>query len=103
MHFKISTLINIIALRIKMNFEKTTMDYLFCVERQAEEILVDKSEIVALDKKRNDNRMAIRAIMNNNMPQNKIWLAVGPLLVKVTESKAKDMLQEGTVIILVKN
>ncbi|XP_050540020.1 p53 and DNA damage-regulated protein 1 isoform X1 [Daktulosphaira vitifoliae] len=86
-----------------MNFEKTTMDYLFCVEKQAEEILVDKSEIVALDKKRNDNRMAIRAIINNKMPQNKTWIAVGPLLIKVTENRAKEMLQEGIKVILVEN
>ncbi|XP_050540021.1 p53 and DNA damage-regulated protein 1 isoform X2 [Daktulosphaira vitifoliae] len=82
-----------------MNFEKTTMDYLFCVEKQAEEILVDKSEIVALDKKRNDNRMAIRAIINNKMPQNKTWIAVGPLLIKVTENRAKEMLQEDQILL----
>lgn len=78
-----------------MNVEKTTMEYLFEVEKQAEKILVDKSEVVALDKKRNDNRMAIRALINNKTPQDKTWMAVGPCLVKVPCEKAKNMLQEG--------
>lgn len=78
-----------------MDFEKTTMDYLFHVERQAEKVLVDKSEIIALDKKRNDNRMAIRALTNNKISQEKIWIAVGSILVKVSNERAKKMLQEG--------
>lgn len=82
--------------------EKTTMEYLFRVEKQAEKILVDKSEIIALDKKRNNNRMAIRALMNNKMPQDKIWMAVGPCLVKVPCEKAKNMLKEGIYFVFIK-
>lgn len=82
-----------------MNVEKTTMEYLFEVEKQAEKILVDKSEVVALDKKRNDNRMAIRALINNKTPQDKTWMAVGPCLVKVPCEKAKNMLQEGIFLL----
>lgn len=78
-----------------MDFEKTTMEYLFRVERQAEKILVDKSEIVALDKKRNENRMAIRALTNCKTPQDKTWIAIGSILVKVSKEEAKNMLQEG--------
>ncbi|XP_050441823.1 p53 and DNA damage-regulated protein 1 isoform X2 [Adelges cooleyi] len=82
-----------------MDFKKNTMEYLFCVEKQAEEILVDKSEIIALDKKRNDNRMAIRELLNSKTPYNKTWIAVGPILVKVTNDKAKEMLQEDQLTI----
>lgn len=78
-----------------MDVEKTTMEYLFRVEQQAEKILLDKSEVISLDKKRNNNRMAIRALMNNK-PQEKTWLAVGPCLVKIPCEKAKTMLEEGT-------
>lgn len=78
-----------------MDVEKKTMEYLFQVEKQAEKILVDKSEIIALDKRRNNNRMAIRALINNKTPQEKTWIAVGPCLVKVSIEKAKDMLQKG--------
>lgn len=78
-----------------MDFEKTTMEYLFCVERQAEKILVDKSEIIALDKRRNNNRMALRALKNSQAPHEKTWMAVGPCLVKVSCEKASNMIQEG--------
>jgi len=79
-----------------MNIENKTMEYLFHVEKQAETILVDKSEIIALNKIRNNNRMAIRALMNCKVPQEKTWMAIGPCLVKVSCDKAKNMLLEGT-------
>lgn len=78
-----------------MSIEGKTMEYLFRVERQAEKILVDKSEIIALDKIRNNNRMAIRALMNCKMSHEKTWLAIGPCLVKVSCDKAKKILLEG--------
>ncbi|XP_026812367.1 uncharacterized protein LOC113553302 [Rhopalosiphum maidis] len=80
-----------------MNDEKTTMEYLFQVERQAEKILLIKSEMVALDKSRNSNRMAIRALTNSEKPEDKIWMAVGLSLVKVSVEKAKNMLQADQV------
>lgn len=83
-----------------MNDEKTTMEYLFQVERQAEKILLNKSEMVALDKSRNSNRMAIRALTNCKTPEDKIWMAVGLSLVKVSVEKAKNMLQAGTPIFM---
>lgn len=81
-----------------MNNENTTMEYLFQVERQAEKILLSKSEMVALDKSRNSNRMAIRALTNSKNREDKIWMAVGLSLVKVSVEKAKDMLQAGITI-----
>jgi len=78
--------------------ENTTMEYLFQVERQAEKILLYKSEMVALDKSRNSNRMAIRALTNYKTPEDKIWMAVGLAMVKVSVEKAKTMLQAGTPI-----
>lgn len=80
-----------------MSLEEVTMEYLFRVERQAEKILVDKSEIIALDKIRNNNRMAIRALMNSKIPQDKTWMAIGPCMVKVSCEKARTMLQEGII------
>ncbi|XP_060837170.1 uncharacterized protein LOC132919520 [Rhopalosiphum padi] len=80
-----------------MNDEKTTMEYLFQVERQAEKILLNKSEMVGLDKSRNSNRMAIRALTNSKKPEDKIWMAVGLSLVKVSVEKAKNMLQADQV------
>lgn len=80
-----------------MNDANPTMEYLFQVERQAEKILMDKSEMVALDKSRNSNRMAIRALTNCKTPEDKIWMAVGLSLVKVSVAKAKNMLQADQV------
>ncbi|VVC40716.1 Hypothetical protein CINCED_3A002495 [Cinara cedri] len=77
-----------------MDVEKTTMEYLFRVERQAEKILVDKSEIIALDKIRNNNRMAIRSLTNYKIPQAKTWMALGPIMVKVSHENAKKLLEE---------
>lgn len=81
-----------------MNDENTTMEYLFQVERQAEKILLNKSEMVALDKSRNSNRMAIRALTNCKTPEDKIWMAVGLSLVKVSVEQAKNMLQAGILM-----
>jgi len=78
-----------------MNTENKTIEYLFIVEKQAETILVDKSEIIALNKIKNNNRMAIRALMNCKTPQDKVWIAIGPNLIKVSYDKAKNMLLEG--------
>jgi len=83
-----------------MNDEKTIMEYLFQVERQAEKILLAKSEMIALDKCRNSNRMAIRALTNCRTPEEKIWMAVGLSLIKVSVEKAKNMLQAGTSILI---
>lgn len=80
-----------------MNNENTTMEYLFQVEKQAEKILLSKSEMVALDKSRNSNRMAIRALTNSKNTEDKIWMAVGLSLVKVSVEKAKNMLQADQV------
>lgn len=84
-----------------MDVEKTTMEYLFRVERQAEKILVDKSEIIALDKRRNNNRMAIRALINcKTSHDNKTWMAVGSCMVKVPIKKAKTLLEEGILCLI---
>lgn len=88
--------------KLIMDVEKTTMEYLFRVERQAEKILVDKSEIVALDKRRNNNRMAIRALINCKTPHDyKTWMAVGSCMVKVPIKKAKTLLEEGIFCLII--
>ncbi|CAH1408355.1 unnamed protein product [Nezara viridula] len=62
------------------------------VEELAEEILRDKSEVVAIDRRRNENREGIRALLK--MKEEKVWMAVGPLLVRLPKEKAKTMLNE---------
>lgn len=60
------------------------------VEMKAGEILTDRQEIVALDKRRNDDRVGIRALEKDKFK--KTWITVGPLLIKMPSDKAKELL-----------
>ncbi|KAF6208247.1 hypothetical protein GE061_016699 [Apolygus lucorum] len=62
------------------------------IENVANEILRDKSEIVALDKRRNSNREGIRALMKEKKKTS--WMAVGPVLIKLRTEKAKTLLEK---------
>uniref|UniRef100_A0A0A9YK80 p53 and DNA damage-regulated protein 1 n=1 Tax=Lygus hesperus TaxID=30085 RepID=A0A0A9YK80_LYGHE len=62
------------------------------IEHVANEILRDKSEIVALDKRRNGNREGIRALMKEKKKTS--WMAVGPVLIKLRTEKAKTLLEK---------
>ena len=57
-----------------------------------EEILHDKQEVVALDRRRNQNREALRALYQSG---GKTWLTLGSLLVKMPGDKAKELLEQG--------
>ena len=67
------------------------------IEELAEDILRDKCEVVAIDRKRNDNREGLRAL--TKMSEKKIWMAIGPLLIKLPKAKAKNMLIEDQKIL----
>ena len=67
------------------------------IEEAAEEVLSDKQEIVDLDRKRCQNREAIRAMSHLNhagAPPNQ-WLAMGNCFFKLPQDKAKNLLQQG--------
>ena len=68
--------------------------YLADVEEKAEDVLADKQQIVDLDKKRNMNREALRAIQNGVAAPNasKTWLNFGGLFIKVKATSAANML-----------
>jgi hypothetical protein len=67
--------------------------YLEEVEVLGEEIVRDKQEVVALDRRRNQNREALRALQHQDC--DKTWLTVGSLLVKMPVNKAKELLERG--------
>jgi hypothetical protein len=69
------------------------LEYLEEVERLGEEIMRDKQEVVALDKRRNQNREALRALQHQDFE--KTWLTLGSLLIKVPTNKAKELLEQG--------
>lgn len=70
------------------------LKYLTEVEEKAEAVLADKQQIVDLDKKRNMNREALRAIKNGLAAPNtrRTWLNFGGLFLKVDSSVATTML-----------
>ncbi|CAG5018167.1 unnamed protein product [Parnassius apollo] len=63
-----------------MNDQARTLKYLVSVEKLAEEILCDKQEIVMLDKRRNHNREALRALTKSS--QCKCWVTIGSVIIK---------------------
>ena len=70
------------------------------IESAAEEVLANKQEIVDLDRKRHQNREALRAIEKSCQnhwkgEDSKTWIAMGNSFFKLPSSKAKSMLQTG--------
>ena len=74
------------------------------IEEAAEEVLSDKQEIVDLDRKRCQNREAIRAMSHLNhagaattttsSSSSSQWLAMGNCFFKLPQDKAKTLLQK---------
>lgn len=66
------------------------------VEEKAGEILTDRQEIIALDKRRNNDRVGMRALQKENCE--KIWITIGPLLLKMPSKIAEELLIKGIFI-----
>lgn len=64
-------------------------------EEVADKILVNKQELVALDKRRQQTREAIREIDKNCIDDKKIWTTIGSMLVKLKKEKALELLKNG--------
>ncbi|CAL7946549.1 unnamed protein product [Xylocopa violacea] len=60
------------------------------VEEKAGEILTDRQEIIALDKRRNDDRVGMRALQKENCK--KTWTTIGPLLLKISSKTVEELL-----------
>lgn len=76
-----------------MENPKKSIQHLTEIEEKAEEILCSQQEIVALDKRRNATREALRAISKSQ--DKKVWMTLGSLLIKVDKAKAEAMLKKG--------
>lgn len=74
-----------------MNDQAKILTYLISVEKLAEEILSDKNEIILLDKRRNQNREALRNLTKS--PQNKCWATIGSILVKHEVTSIRKLLE----------
>lgn len=74
-----------------MDNQAKTLTYLVAVEKLADEILSDKQEIILLDKRRNQNREALRDL--TKAQQKQCWVTVGSVLVKHNLESTKLLLE----------
>ncbi|CAG9783034.1 unnamed protein product [Diatraea saccharalis] len=74
-----------------MEEQQKVLNYLVSVEKLAEEILSDKREIIMLDKRRNENREALRELTKSQQVKN--WITVGSVLIKHNLEATKSMLE----------
>jgi len=75
------------------NEHERLLEHLEKVENKAGEILTDREEIIALDKRRNDDRVGMRALQKQS--HDKTWITVGPLLLKMPSKAAEELLEKG--------
>ncbi|XP_063994786.1 p53 and DNA damage-regulated protein 1 isoform X2 [Diachasmimorpha longicaudata] len=73
-----------------MKEQREMLQYLQKLEEKGGEILTDRQEIVALDKRRNDDRVGMRALQKQK--SDKCWITVGPLLLKMNSDEAEELL-----------
>lgn len=76
-----------------MENPEKSLQYLQELETIGEEILADRQEIIALDRKRNETREGLREL--KKIESEKIWFTLGPLLVKHPTNKVKELLKKG--------
>lgn len=77
---------------MKTDAEKT-IEILEASERVADKILVNKQEIIELDKRRQANREALREVRKSD--ERKHWISVGCILVQMPKDKATGLLEKG--------
>lgn len=81
-----------------MDGTQKTMELLIASERMADQILQNRQECVALDKRRQETRVAVRDL--TKCDDKKTWITVGSLLVKMSKEQALDLLMKGEKILL---
>lgn len=62
-------------------------------EELADKILANKQELTVMDKRRQENREALRLIEKSNEP--KAWITIGSILVKMKREQAIELLKKG--------
>jgi len=79
------------------------MEHLSAVEEMAEEILSDRQQIVNLDRKRNHNREAMRALTNEIrkevVAEDKSWVCFGNMFMKMDKKEVHKQLIEDQVLL----
>lgn len=62
-------------------------------EELADKILVNKQELTVMDKRRQQNREALRLMEKSEEP--KVWITIGSMLVKMKRERAVELLKKG--------
>lgn len=73
--------------------QEKVLAMLMDTERVADEILVNKQEIVELDKRRQSNREALNEL--KRATDKSVWTSIGSLIVKLKKATAVAMLEDG--------
>ncbi|KAI8117418.1 uncharacterized protein LOC111686709 [Lucilia cuprina] len=75
--------------------EQKCMEILKSTEEVADQVLVNKQELINLDRRRQQNREAIRELEKNTEKQEKkVWTTIGSMLVKLDRQKALELLKK---------
>lgn len=74
-----------------------SLQYLQELESLGEEILIDRQEIIALDKRRNHTREGLREL--KKLKKDKTWFVLGPLLMKCPTKKVEELMKKGMQLI----
>lgn len=78
--------------------DKKIIDIIYNSEKVADQILVNKQEIVNYDKKRQGNRESIREMKKSN--EKKVWITVGSMLIEMNKDEAIKVIQKGEIWLL---
>lgn len=77
------------------------MEILKSTEEVADQVLVNKQELINLDRRRQQNREAIRELEKNpEQQEKKVWTTIGSMLVKLKREKALELLKNGINVML---
>uniref|UniRef100_A0A240SWV6 Uncharacterized protein n=1 Tax=Glossina morsitans morsitans TaxID=37546 RepID=A0A240SWV6_GLOMM len=77
------------------NDEQKCLEIIKSTEEVADKILMNKQELIALDKRRQQNREAIREVQKDpeDKDETKMWITVGSVLLKMPREKALSLLK----------
>jgi 1-aminocyclopropane-1-carboxylate deaminase/D-cysteine desulfhydrase-like pyridoxal-dependent ACC family enzyme len=78
---------------------ETLRDFLIKLESKADELVSDKARVVELDKRRNKNREALRAMTKiDDQTGEKLWINLnGTNFFKLAKQPAKQIIEQGKI------
>ncbi|XP_037271895.1 pdrg1 prefoldin-like subunit [Rhipicephalus microplus] len=68
--------------------------YLADIELTAETILADKEQVVELDRRRQKNREALRALKQLEEDIHRPWVCIGNMFMKIPRHRTKELLEQ---------